>query len=158
MLSAIMAKIGVYAVIRFVVPVFEESFARYALILAYMGVIGMMYCGIAALAQKDFKRMLAFSSVAHAGVMLLLIAAVGLERLRGFLNEHFWSNAPDDLLNVLVVADRLDCTVQANEALRAVGAGYGAIGGGTRSALYNQREKERVVKNCLRGRGYRVLN
>jgi hypothetical protein len=38
------------------------------------------------------------------------------------------------------------------------GAGYGAIGGGTRSALYNQREKERVVKNCLRGRGYRVLN
>jgi hypothetical protein len=38
------------------------------------------------------------------------------------------------------------------------GAGYGAIGGGARSALYNQREKERVVKNCLRGRGYRVLN
>lgn len=38
------------------------------------------------------------------------------------------------------------------------GAGYGAIGGGTRSAIYNQREKERVVKNCLRGRGYRVLN
>jgi len=38
------------------------------------------------------------------------------------------------------------------------GAGYGAIGGGARSALYNQREKERVVKNCLRGRGYRILN
>ncbi len=38
------------------------------------------------------------------------------------------------------------------------GAGYGAVGGGARSALYNQREKERVVSNCLRGRGYRVLN
>ncbi len=38
------------------------------------------------------------------------------------------------------------------------GAGYGAIGGATRSGLYNQREKEQVVKNCLRGRGYRVLN
>jgi len=38
------------------------------------------------------------------------------------------------------------------------GAGYGAVGGGARSALYNQRQKERVVKNCMRGRGYRVLN
>ena len=66
-LSAIMAKIGVYAVIRFVVPVFEESFARYALILAYMGVVGMMYCGITALMQRDFKRMLAFSSASHMG-------------------------------------------------------------------------------------------
>ena len=39
-LSAIMAKIGVYGVIRFVVPVFEENLARYALILACSGVIG----------------------------------------------------------------------------------------------------------------------
>ena len=52
-----------------------------------------------------------------------MVAAAGLERLRAFLNEHFWSDAPDDLLNVLAVADRADGTVQANEALRAVGAG-----------------------------------
>lgn len=39
-LSAIMAKIGVYGVIRFVVPVFEIELARYAIILAYSGVIG----------------------------------------------------------------------------------------------------------------------
>ena len=45
-LSAIMAKIGVYGVIRFVVPVFDETFARFAILLAYSGVIGMMYCGI----------------------------------------------------------------------------------------------------------------
>lgn len=38
------------------------------------------------------------------------------------------------------------------------GAGYGALSGGTRSGLKNQREKEQVVKRCIRGRGYRVLN
>ena len=38
------------------------------------------------------------------------------------------------------------------------GAGIGAVSGGARSAIYNEREKERVVKRCMRGRGYRVLN
>ncbi|RMF98261.1 MAG: glycine zipper family protein [Gammaproteobacteria bacterium] len=38
------------------------------------------------------------------------------------------------------------------------GAGYGAIFGGAASARLNEREKSQVVKNCLRGRGYRVLN
>lgn len=40
----------------------------------------------------------------------------------------------------------------------AKGAGYGALGGGTQSALKNEGEKQDVVKNCLRGRGYKVLN
>ena len=38
------------------------------------------------------------------------------------------------------------------------GAGIGAIYGGTRSGLEADREKQRVWKNCMRGRGYRVLN
>lgn len=38
------------------------------------------------------------------------------------------------------------------------GAGYGAIWGATRSGLDGAREKERVFKRCMRGRGYRVLN
>lgn len=86
-LSAIMAKIGVYAVIRFVVPVFEESFARYALILAYMGVIGMMYCGITALVQRDFKRMLAFSSASHMGVIAVGIFCMNLQALTGTIYQ-----------------------------------------------------------------------
>ena len=40
----------------------------------------------------------------------------------------------------------------------AKGAGVGAIGGAAKSAMRGDREKDRVVKNCLRGRGYRVLN
>ena len=86
-LSAIMAKIGVYAVIRFVVPVFEESFARYALILAYSGVIGMVYCGVTALVQKDFKRMLAFSSASHMGVIAIGIFCMNLQALTGTLYQ-----------------------------------------------------------------------
>ncbi len=84
-LSAIMAKIGVYAVIRFVIPIFGAEFTRYALLLAYLGVIGMMYCGIAAIAQKDFKRMLAFSSASHMGIIALGIFCMNLQALTGSL-------------------------------------------------------------------------
>jgi outer membrane lipoprotein SlyB len=38
------------------------------------------------------------------------------------------------------------------------GAGYGSVAGGTKSGVRNQREKEQVVKRCMRGRGYQVLN
>ena len=38
------------------------------------------------------------------------------------------------------------------------GAGYGAVYGGTRSGLDADREKQKVFKRCMRGRGYKVLN
>ncbi|MFN2353213.1 MAG: NuoM family protein [Desulfopila sp.] len=84
-LSAIMAKIGVYGVIRFVVPVFEAEMARFAVILAYCGVIGLMYCGIAAIVQKDFKRMLAFSSASHMGIIALGVFCMNVQALTGTL-------------------------------------------------------------------------
>ncbi|SHO44740.1 complex I subunit 4 family protein [Desulfopila aestuarii] len=86
-LSAIMAKIGVYGVIRFVLPIFAEDFTRYALILCYSGVIGMMYCGIAAIGQKDFKRMLAFSSASHMGIIAVGVFCMNLQALTGTLYQ-----------------------------------------------------------------------
>ncbi len=55
-----------------------------------------------------------------------MIAAMGLERLRAFLHEHFWSDNPDHLLSVLAVGQRADGTIRANAALRAVGTGQAA--------------------------------
>jgi len=84
-LSAIMAKIGVYAVVRFVIPVFEIEFARFALLLSLSGVVGMMYCGLAAIAQKDIKRLLAFSSASHMGIIALGVFCMNLQALTGSL-------------------------------------------------------------------------
>ena len=84
-LSAIMAKIGVYGVIRFVIPVFEIEFARFAILLSLAGVVGMMYCGLAAIAQKDMKRMLAFSSASHMGIIALGVFCMNVQALTGSL-------------------------------------------------------------------------
>lgn len=109
LLSAIMAKIGVYAVIRFVLPVFEEDLGRYALLLAYAGVFGMMYCGIAAIAQKDFKRMLAFSSASHMGVIALGIFCLNLQALTGTLYQIVAHATSTGVLFVLlgIIEERL---------------------------------------------------
>ncbi|MBU0945789.1 MAG: NADH-quinone oxidoreductase subunit M [Proteobacteria bacterium] len=84
-LSAIMAKIGVYAVIRFVMPVFEIEFARFAVLLSLAGVTGMIYCGLAAISQKDMKRMLAFSSASHMGIIALGVFCMNVQALTGTL-------------------------------------------------------------------------
>ena len=109
-LSAIMAKIGVYGVIRFVVPVFEEELARYALILACSGVIGMMYCGITALAQKDLKRMLAFSSASHMGIIALGIFCMNIQALTGTLYQIVAHATSTGVLFLLlgIIEERMD--------------------------------------------------
>lgn len=110
LLSAVMAKIGVYAVIRFVVPVFAEDFSRYALILAYSGVIGMMYCGVAAIGQKDFKRMLAFSSASHMGVIALGVFCMNLQALTGTLYQIVAHATSTGVLFLLlgIIEERMD--------------------------------------------------
>ena len=84
-LSAIMAKIGVYGVIRFVIPVFELEFTRFAILFSLLGIAGMMYCGLAAIAQKDMKRLLAFSSASHMGIIALGVFCMNVQALTGSL-------------------------------------------------------------------------
>jgi len=109
-LSAIMAKIGVYGVIRFVLPIFAEDFTRYALILCYSGVIGMMYCGIAAIGQKDFKRMLAFSSASHMGIIAVGVFCMNLQALTGTLYQIVAHATSTGVLFLLlgIIEERMD--------------------------------------------------
>ncbi|WP_034764148.1 complex I subunit 4 family protein [Chrysiogenes arsenatis] len=82
-LSAIMAKLGIYAVIRFVMPVYPQEYLMYATPLIVLGLIGMVYCGIAAIKQQDVKRMLAYSSASHLGIIAVGIFALNTEAMVG---------------------------------------------------------------------------
>lgn len=109
-LSGIMAKIGVYGVIRFVLPVFADTLACYAIVLCYAGVVGMMYCGIAAMAQKDFKRMLAFSSASHMGIIALGVFTMNLQALTGTLYQIVAHATSTGVLFLLlgIIEDRME--------------------------------------------------
>ena len=81
LLSSIMAKLGVYAVVRFVLPIFPELFREFAPWFIGIGLFGLLYFGIAAISQYNIKKMFAYSSASHLGFItagLFSLNAVGM--------------------------------------------------------------------------------
>jgi len=65
LLSSIMAKLGIYAIVRFMIPIFPDVYIEFSIYFVAIGLFGLVYFGIAALMQDDIKRMLAYSSASH---------------------------------------------------------------------------------------------
>jgi NADH-quinone oxidoreductase subunit M len=82
-LSAIMAKIGVYGMIRFVIPLFPLTFSHNVNLLMTLAVIGTIYAGLIAIVQKDMKRLIAYASISHLGYIILGVFAFNLQSLQG---------------------------------------------------------------------------
>ena len=66
-LAGILLKTGAYGIIRFVVPLFEEASQEFWVWGMSLGVISILYGGYLAYSQTDFKRLVAYSSIAHMG-------------------------------------------------------------------------------------------
>jgi len=70
-LAAVMLKLGTYGLLRFGLYLFPEASHYFAPVLLTLGVIGILYGAICATMQKDLKRLVAYSSVAHLGFIVL---------------------------------------------------------------------------------------
>ena len=84
-LSSIMAKLGVYALLRFVFPIFPELVEHYSDIFIIIGLIGLVYFGVAALMQNDIKHMFAYSSGSHLSMIVIGIFSLNIIGLQGSL-------------------------------------------------------------------------
>lgn len=82
-LAAVLLKMGTYGLIRFSMEMFPVIFIKYSWLLALMGVIGIVYGALVCIAQKDIKKLVAYSSVSHMGFILLGIAALTVESMQG---------------------------------------------------------------------------
>lgn len=71
MLSAVMAKVAIYAIIRIVLPVFSAEFVSYGMLFSIPAVFGMIYFGIIAISQGELKKILAYSSASHMAIIAL---------------------------------------------------------------------------------------
>jgi NADH-quinone oxidoreductase subunit M len=70
-LAGVMLKLGTYGLLRFSLSIFPEAAEHYAPLLLTLALIGMTYGAIVAAVQKDLKRLVAYSSVAHLGFIVL---------------------------------------------------------------------------------------
>jgi NADH-quinone oxidoreductase subunit M len=70
-LASVMLKFGTYGLLRYAIPFFPDAFVRCAPLLNTLAVIGIVYGSLVAFAQKDVKKLIAYSSVAHLGFVVL---------------------------------------------------------------------------------------
>ena len=82
-LAGVMLKLGVYGYLRFALPLFPDAAMRFAPWLGVLGVIGVIYGAMVAYAQHDMKRLVAYSSVSHLGLVVIGIGAFTTMSLSG---------------------------------------------------------------------------
>jgi NADH-quinone oxidoreductase subunit M len=70
-LAGVLLKMGVYGFIRFAVPIFPQIASEMAPYIALIGVVGIIYGSLVAWSQEDIKKLVAYSSVAHLGAVML---------------------------------------------------------------------------------------
>jgi NADH-quinone oxidoreductase subunit M len=76
LLAAILLKLGTYGFIRIAIPILPDAAIKWAPWIGGLAVVGIIYGALGCLAQKDMKRLIAFSSVAHMGFVMLGIATL----------------------------------------------------------------------------------
>jgi NADH-quinone oxidoreductase subunit M len=81
--SGILLKMGAYGLFRFGLYFFPEQAEKWALALAVLGVINILYGAILAFVQEDLRLVLAYSSISHMGVVLLGIASLNQYGVQG---------------------------------------------------------------------------
>ncbi|WP_202406144.1 complex I subunit 4 family protein [Hufsiella ginkgonis] len=83
LLSGIMLKMGVYGVIRWLIPVAPLGFAHWGQTAIVLSIIGIVYASLIAFTQKNSKRLIAYSSIAHVGLISAGIFAWNVQGLQG---------------------------------------------------------------------------
>lgn len=83
LLAGIMLKMGIYGLIRWLIPVVPEGFAAYGWLAVLLGTIGVVYASLIAFRQKDFKRLIAYSSIAHVGLIAAAVFVWNVQSLQG---------------------------------------------------------------------------
>src|SRR3954451_4010838 len=82
-LAGVMLKMGTFGFIRYAMPLFPQAALDWAPAIAVLGVVGIVYGSFMCMAQTDMKRLIASSSVAHLGFVMLGLAALTPEAVSG---------------------------------------------------------------------------
>ena len=82
-LAAVLLKMGTYGFVRFAMPLFPDATARFTPLIATLSVIGIIYASLVAMVQEDVKKLVAYSSVAHLGFVMLGVFALNQQGIAG---------------------------------------------------------------------------
>ncbi len=89
LLAGVVMKLGAYGCLRVALPMFPDAFATCQTAIAWLAIAGIIYAGLIALVQEDFKFVIGYSSVSHMGFVLLGLAAATPLALAGAVLQMF---------------------------------------------------------------------
>lgn len=105
-LSGIMVKMGVFGMIRWLLPIFPAAVTKYDHLVMVLCIIGLLYASCIALYQNDLKRFVAWSSIAHLGLMAAAIFSANNLGLQGVMLEML--NHGINILALWIIVDIIE--------------------------------------------------
>jgi NADH-quinone oxidoreductase subunit M len=105
-MSAVMVKMGLYGVLRWLMPLFPMAFIAHINVVVILSVIGVLYASFIAIRQDDIKRLIAYSSIAHIGLMNAAIFSHLQIGIQGVLVQLFSHGI--NVLGLWIVADIIE--------------------------------------------------
>jgi NADH-quinone oxidoreductase subunit M len=88
-LAGVLLKLGTYGLLRLSFPIFPDGTIYFMYLMAVLGMISIIYGAFCAMAQDDFKKLIAYSSVSHMGIVVLGIAALNTQGMVGGVLQMF---------------------------------------------------------------------
>ena len=105
-MSAVMVKMGLYGILRWLLPLFPVAFAAHTNLVVFLSVVGILYASFIAIRQDDIKRLIAYSSIAHIGLMNAAIFTGKGMAIQGALIQLFSHGI--NVLGLWIIADILE--------------------------------------------------
>src|SRR5205809_681232 len=87
-LAAVLLKMGTYGFLRFSLPILPDASHRFVPMMVVLSIIGIVYGALVALAQKDWKRLVAYSSVSHMALVMLGMFALNPVGITGSIVQQ----------------------------------------------------------------------
>ncbi|MEN9684865.1 MAG: hypothetical protein RLZZ28_651 [Bacteroidota bacterium] len=105
-MSGIMVKMGIFAVIRWLIPVFPHASIQFAHLIILLAITGMIYASLIAFRQDDIKRLVAYSSIAHIGLICAAIFTQSTMGLQGAMIQMF--NHGINVIGLWILVDTIE--------------------------------------------------
>lgn len=105
-LSGLMVKMGLFAVIRWLIPVFPVAAQSFSGIVIILCIIGILYASFIAIKQDNIKKLIAYSSIAHIGLMCAALFALNELSVQGAMIQMF--NHGINIIGMWIVVDMIE--------------------------------------------------
>ncbi|MBA2403559.1 MAG: NADH-quinone oxidoreductase subunit M [Bdellovibrionales bacterium] len=101
-LAGVLLKMGTYGFLRIAFPIFPQAAVESSTIIAWLGLISVIYGAFCAMAQDDMKKLIAYSSVSHMGFVMLGLSAMTTQGMNGAVLQMFNHGTSTAMMFLLV--------------------------------------------------------